>query len=156
MNNSRRCKAHSSQTGQRCKKAAMLGQTVCRKHGGASPQAKKAARERLNDLVDPAIASLKKVLERAIDSEDYAAVVRAAISILDRTGFHPSKSLELSGAGGGPIQSEHLLPVERLSRTCKRLIAAELEEGFVISPELEERLLSEIPPLKVVTQQMCL
>jgi len=149
MNESRRCKAHSSQTGQRCKKAAMLGQTVCRTHGGASPQAKNAARERLNDLVDPAISSLKKVLERAIDSEDYAAVVRAAISILDRTGYHPSQSVELTGKDGGPIQSEHLLPVERLSLICKRLIAAELDEGFVISPELGQRLLDEIPPLRI-------
>lgn len=149
MNDSRRCTAHSSQTGERCKKSAMLGQTVCRKHGGASPQAKKAARERLNDLVDPAISSLKKVLERAIDSEDYAAVVRAANSILDRTGYHPSQSLELTGKDGGPIQSQNLLPVERLSLTCKRLIAAELEEGFKISTELEQRLLSEIPPLRI-------
>jgi hypothetical protein len=149
MENSRRCKAHSSQTGQRCKKSAMLGQTVCRKHGGASPQAKKAARERLNDLVDPAIASLKKVLDRAIDSKDYAAIVRAAISILDRTGFHPSQSIELTGKDGGPIRTEHLLPVERLSLTCKLLIAAELDEGFVISPELERQLLGEIPPLRI-------
>lgn len=149
MENSRRCTAHSSQTGERCKKSAMLGQTVCRTHGGASPQAKKAARERLNDLVDPAISSLKKVLDRAIDSEDYAAVVRAAISILDRTGYHPSQSIELTGRDGGPIQNEHLLPVERLSLVCKRLIAAELEEGFAISPGLAERVLSEIPPLKI-------
>jgi len=151
MNDSRRCTAHSSQTGGRCKKSAMLGQSVCRKHGGASPQAKKAARERLNALVDPAIASLKKVLERAINSEDYAAVVRAAISILDRTGYHPSQSIELTGKDGGPIQSQNLLPVERLSLVCKRLIAAELEEGFAISPELEQRLLSEIPPLKITS-----
>ncbi len=126
----------------------MLGQTVCRTHGGASPQAKKAARERLNDLVDPAIASLKKVLETAINSEDYGAVVRAANSILDRTGFHSSQSIELTGKSGGAIQTETLLPVERLSLVCKRLIAAELE-GFVISPELERRLLSEIPPVRV-------
>jgi hypothetical protein len=148
MNDSRRCTAHSSQTGERCKKSAMLGQTVCGKHGGASPQAKKAARERLNDLVDPAISSLKKVLEKAIDSEDYGAVVRAANSILDRTGYHPSRAIEMSGPDGGPIQKEDLLPVESLSFACRRLILAELD-GFRMSPELEEKLLSEIPPLEI-------
>ena len=149
MNGSRRCTAHSSQTGERCKKSAMLGQTVCRKHGGASPQAKKAARERLNDLVDPAIASLKRVLERAIETEDYGAVVRAANSILDRTGYHPSRAIEMSGPDGGPIQNEDLLPVESLSFACRRLILAEVEEGFTLSPELERKLLDEIPPLKI-------
>jgi len=103
------------------------------------------------DRLDPAIASLKKVMERAIDSEDYAAVVRAANSILDRTGYHPSQSLELTGKDGGPIQSQNLLPVERLSLVCKLLMAAELEGGFKISTELELKLLDEIPLLQVVT-----
>lgn len=43
----RRCTATASTTGERCLKAPMKGQLVCRKHGGAAPQAKAAAARRL-------------------------------------------------------------------------------------------------------------
>jgi hypothetical protein len=47
MNDDRRCTARSSQTGERCKKAAVLGGTVCENHGGAAPQVRAAAERRL-------------------------------------------------------------------------------------------------------------
>lgn len=53
MDESRRCKAKSKHTGERCKRPALLGQQVCRMHGGASPQAKRKAAERIADLIDP-------------------------------------------------------------------------------------------------------
>lgn len=46
MNEDRRCTAHSSRTGERCKKAALRGATVCRSHGGAAPQVREAAQHR--------------------------------------------------------------------------------------------------------------
>src|SRR3990167_1090139 len=48
----RRCTA-KNRAGQRCQKAAMLRGTVCRNHGGAAPQVKRKAAERLIDLIDP-------------------------------------------------------------------------------------------------------
>lgn len=42
-----RCTAKSSQSGERCKKAAVLGTHVCRSHGAAAPQVKAAALRRL-------------------------------------------------------------------------------------------------------------
>ena len=53
MDEARRCTAKSTRSHQRCKKAAILGGTVCRTHGGAAPQVKRKALERLEDLIDP-------------------------------------------------------------------------------------------------------
>ena len=56
-------------------------------HGGGAPQVKKKARERLNDLVDPAIKRLKLAVEENAASSTVA--VTAAKDILDRTGHKP-------------------------------------------------------------------
>jgi hypothetical protein len=53
MDEARRCTAKSTRSHQRCKKAAILGGTVCQTHGGGSPQVKRKAAERLADLIDP-------------------------------------------------------------------------------------------------------
>ena len=53
MDDARRCTAKSTRSQQRCKKAAILGGTVCRTHGGSAPQVRKKAKERLEDLIDP-------------------------------------------------------------------------------------------------------
>jgi len=105
MEDSRRCKAHKSDgSGERCSKPAMLGQSVCRAHGGASPQAKKSARERLEALVDPAINTLRTVIKTGLKTGDTTSAVRASLGILDRTGFHPSQGIELNGKNGGSVQ----------------------------------------------------
>ena len=51
MDDSRRCKA--VRQGVRCKKAAIRGGFVCATHGGAAPRVKRAAAQRLADLIDP-------------------------------------------------------------------------------------------------------
>jgi hypothetical protein len=42
----RRCTARSTRTGERCKRAAGKGATVCATHGGRAPQVKAAAKRR--------------------------------------------------------------------------------------------------------------
>jgi hypothetical protein len=108
MDESRRCTAHSSQTGEPCKKAAIRGGTVCASHGGQAPQVKKTARERLEALIDPAIDALRDVLQRGLDIGETPSAVRAALGILDRCGFHPSQCVELTGEGGGPVEVARL------------------------------------------------
>lgn len=51
-NPERQCKYHLK-SGRRCSKAAILGGTVCYTHGGAAPQVRAKARERLLDIIDP-------------------------------------------------------------------------------------------------------
>jgi len=59
-----RCHARSKTTGQQCKQAVVPGATVCHYHGGAAPQVKEAARERLRAMIYPALAAWEELLEQ--------------------------------------------------------------------------------------------
>jgi hypothetical protein len=48
----RQCTATNRQ-GNRCGKPPILGASVCKNHGGASPQVRRKAKERLLDIIDP-------------------------------------------------------------------------------------------------------
>lgn len=78
----RQCTARTRQ-GNRCRQRPILGATVCRMHGGAAPQVKRAAQLRLLELISPAIATLAREMATAPFSADRQ---RAANSILDRAG----------------------------------------------------------------------
>jgi hypothetical protein len=93
VDDSRRCTANKVNTGERCKAPAIKGGTVCRVHGGAAKQVKKAAKERLMDMVEPALTELHRVLTKR-DTDD-AVKVRAALGILDRTGFRQGVDLNV-------------------------------------------------------------
>jgi hypothetical protein len=126
IDKSRQCTAHARNgSGKRCNKAAVKGTNVCASHGGAAPQVKRAAKERLAELIEPALAGLNYALE----SNDLTAIVKAAQIVLDRTGFHPSQAIELTGKDGNPIQVQQAtinvndLPVEmreELLRVAKK------------------------------------
>ena len=89
---SKRCKANARTTGDQCSNPPMMGQEVCRMHGGSAPQARKAAALRLLELADPAITALSEVVKDAPKDSDR---VRAATAILDRAGLGPSSKIEL-------------------------------------------------------------
>ncbi len=95
-NDSRRCKATVRSTGERCKRAAIKGGTVCTSHGGAAPQVQKSARERLLELADPAIAALSKIVRD--ENTDDAVRVRAALGICDRIGLGPGQTVTLQAS----------------------------------------------------------
>ena len=87
-----RCTAKANSTGQNCRRRAIKGGRVCQVHGGAAPQVKRKARERFNDLVDPAI----NLLATVINNEEMPAPSRvaAAKDILDRAGYKPVDKTE--------------------------------------------------------------
>lgn len=91
----RRCTAHSSRTGEPCKKLAIRGGVVCRSHGGGSPQARLKARERLDAMVEPALTDLQWAIRTAKKNQDVQAVLRAVFGILDRTGFPAGLKVDL-------------------------------------------------------------
>jgi hypothetical protein len=64
----------------------MHGQTVCKMHGGKSPQALAKAEQRMRELIHPAIASL----ERQIKANEFPA----ARYVLDWAGFKATEKIE--------------------------------------------------------------
>jgi hypothetical protein len=89
---SRQCTARSGRSGQRCRKSAIRGGTVCATHGGSAPMVRLKARQRLDALVLPAI----EALATAMRSGDLGAMLRAAQLVLDRSGFPASHKVEMS------------------------------------------------------------
>lgn len=73
-----------TRAGTPCQKSPIKGGTVCRLHGGSAPQVKRAAKLRLLELVDPAIATLARIMAT---SDNEALRLKAADSILDRGGL---------------------------------------------------------------------
>lgn len=69
MDDSRRCTATAKSTGERCRKAAIRGGTVCGTHGGSAPQTKAAAQRRLEEQA-AAQAVTKYGLPRHVDPHD--------------------------------------------------------------------------------------
>lgn len=64
-------------------------------HGGAAPQVRKAARERIADMVDPALAVLRKSMKSKVER----ICLDAAKDVLDRAGYKATDKLVLSGSG---------------------------------------------------------
>ena len=80
----RRCRATSKQSGQRCKRFAIPGGTVCNIHGGGAPQVQQAAKDRLAALVDPAITRLGELVQQT----EYPSTAFSAVKdVLDRNGL---------------------------------------------------------------------
>lgn len=78
---SQQCRAKAKATGERCRRQALMGATVCIVHGGAAPQVKAKARERVQALVHPAITRLSSLLE----SDDERIALAAVRVVLDRS-----------------------------------------------------------------------
>jgi hypothetical protein len=119
MDDDRRCRAHSTRSGERCKKAAILGGTVCATHGGSAPQVRARADERLRALQPAAVIRLQEALDavlRQLDRHglvvdvgpDHSIRVRTAQAILDRTGMGPSQRIDVNDQA-----SERLLVLMR-------------------------------------------
>ena len=58
------CTATVHRTGERCKRAAIKGGTVCIMHGGAAPQVKRKAAERIAEVRDDALELLRLEIKR--------------------------------------------------------------------------------------------
>lgn len=88
------CTAHARTTGALCCAPAMIGQRTCRRHGGATVESRQAARLRMGELVPDAIEALARLLTSA----DESVRLKAANSILDRTGHVRTTRVESGDA----------------------------------------------------------
>ena len=96
------CKAKTKNGGKPCRAQAIAGGTVCRMHGGGAPQVREAARLRILELVDPALATLYRSLK--LKGPASGVALAAAKDVLDRAGLKAPDRMEFSGAEGGPIE----------------------------------------------------
>lgn len=82
------CKA-TNRAGKPCRAQAISGATVCRLHGGSTPQVREAARRRILSLVDPALGVLAQaVRKRNVQGwEPSPTEISAAREILNRAGL---------------------------------------------------------------------
>lgn len=86
------CKAHR-RNGEPCKNAAMNGSTVCRMHGGAAPQVRRRAQQRILEASDRAAFRLVQMMQ---DKSLPAAVqLAAARDLLDRANLAGKQEIEL-------------------------------------------------------------
>lgn len=98
---------------RRCRRTATPGSPVCTTHGSRTPQAARKARLRLIELVDPAIATVARLMANA-DSE--AVRLRAAENVLDRAGY-PRRS-EVDIEAGREVLHERILILRNMQASA--------------------------------------
>lgn len=87
-----RCTAHKT-NGDPCGNRAIRGGTVCRFHGGAAPQVRRAAFVRLLMESDPAAAELIAIYK---DKKNPVAIrIRAIENVLDRAGVTAKQEINV-------------------------------------------------------------
>lgn len=119
-----RCKAHSSRTGKRCRRHAMAGTTVCPMHGARAPQVPKRALDRLVELQPEAVRVFQLAARRAgrknATPADVAVALRAADSLLDRTGVVARFGVDVDLRANVRSEYEHLTDEQLWQRIEER------------------------------------
>lgn len=101
---------------------AIKGGTVCIMHGGAAPQTRAKALERLQAMVPKAISSIESLIE---DADSDGVRLAASRDVLDRTGYKPADVVEQINREGAPewdlsrLDAEELATLERLRAKCE-------------------------------------
>jgi len=99
-----RCEGHYK-TGERCRREAISGATVCRIHGGAASQVRNRAAARIGNAADDMVKKLHGMLDDPeVDARDK---IKIAQDMLDRAGLNMTEK---------HLVSVDVDPVERLFR----------------------------------------
>lgn len=117
-----KCSAVAKSSGNQCRRDAILGGTVCQVHGGAAPQVKRKAAERIAEARDFAI---QRFIDLAADGNIDGRVALDAIVKLTET----HETLE-----GRVARREEHVNVSEVDRELERL-----------ADELRSRASSEVP-----------
>ncbi|VAZ71072.1 hypothetical protein LAUMK4_00289 [Mycobacterium persicum] len=128
LDHPRRCTARRQRDGKPCGRFAIRGGTVCRIHGGASPQAQRKAKERLN-------FAKAIMLERAVrgvtpDPSVSPADKRLAKVVAKRAGKPIRRAAKRPAGPPGPIPDA---PTNRAPEPERRPVPA--PEAAVAQPE---------------------
>jgi hypothetical protein len=133
----RRCTT-TNRAGERCGRAPIVGGSVCVMHGGGVPAVKQKAAERMLAMLEPALDVVYRALHHGprcehcgrSDDDRNPVAVGAAFKLFDRTGFHPTLTVQQLEA---PRVPEHFawVPYERLKQMTLWLAEAkaDMERG---------------------------
>jgi hypothetical protein len=121
--------------GQRCRKSAMLGQSICDHHGGKAGHNLRAARRRLlSELWNPAIGTLETAMERyrrtGVD-RDLIIAVRAAMGVIQHSADQQPQESVYEAALAGLSTLELAERAARLAEELAELAEAEARESVV-------------------------
>lgn len=123
-----RCSAMSKQTGEQCRQRPVQGGTVCRFHGGAAPQTKAAAEQRLQEkAATEAVAKLLPKLADATPVKDpvdqMERLAGALATMLDKVG-EKVNDLDHLAAGTGLTQLRgELVLLDKVAGHLRQLLA---------------------------------
>lgn len=139
------CGAKTSD-GDPCKNAPMLGGKRCRMHGGAAPQVKRKAQERLLEKVP----KMLRMLSELASNEDVPPAVRLAAirDWLDRAGVDRKIEIELSSSSFEEMVMGVLSEVsEEVEIGNDQDYASRRDDGDVIAGQLVDDVEAEaLPP----------
>ena len=114
----RRCRAHN-RAGSRCGLAPVVGAPVCKWHGGAAPQVKAKAEDRIREMVDPALNRLLKL----IDDDSSGVALGAVKDVLDRAGYVAKQQVEITMRQRAKDLADDLgIPIEELLAEAERIV----------------------------------
>lgn len=117
-------------SGEPCRRACADGYTRCNLHGGHTPLARQAAQEALAAAALPSARVHLETVARWFDkrcptcgypngsTEELRAVQKSADSVLNRTGFHPSLTVQVPTA---PIDYDSMTE-EQLAERALRVL----------------------------------
>ena len=118
--------AHSSRSGERCKKAPMKGMAVCLAHGGAAGQVRAAARRRV--VEQDAAAELAKLDVEPLDDPltQLALLAAQAIAWKDMMAakVNDLNSLRYEGTGSGEQLRAEVALWERALDRCEKFLVS--------------------------------
>lgn len=160
-----KCTAHSRSTGKPCGKYAIEGGTVCRSHGGGTPQVRARAAVRADFMrwgldapnVDPGETLLALVSQSAARVAKYADEVQQFIQEAEAKGIPVRKALvgdvwTTDETGESQKQGEYLRGLVQLENSerdrcasfCKTAITAGLQERQVKLAERQGELIAQV------------
>jgi len=141
----RRCTAKSSRTGERCRKYAIQGATVCGTHGGKAPQVRRAAARRV--VLDE--ASRLGLLDAAPIEDPVSALMNLggeAVALVGALKGHVA-NLERVGTAPGrwgetvkPELSAYISAIRECERILSSLVRLNLAERLVKIDETRAQL----------------
>lgn len=136
-NPDRRCVAKNSR-GQRCRKFAIMGATVCRTHGGATQHVRNKARIRVENASNRLMG---KLIDFAFDDTKPPDIqLRAIQNALDRAGLKPPAEVVLSPGEPKPYENvfDSLAAFSREESRAARGYTDELDIGKSRGGQLPE------------------